>query len=203
MKTSLRRYRYLLILTGILPLPISAAAAMVTADEPVFPPGFSLGILTPASSVAFSHVVPVHQAPAPGVYGFADDWVFSAAAPAVVDSWVASFSLGSNLGISGLQMRLVEWTPSGAGTVLQGWSMATSIPVSGEILRTATLGPYAPLAAGTPYALQVQGTAYGLAGGAYSGGLNLAVAAPVPLPAGLPLFLSALGLLGLTVRHRT
>jgi hypothetical protein len=188
----------------ILLLPISAAAAVVTASDPVSFATYSLGTLTPASSVTFSHVVPVQQTPVPGVAGFSDGWVFGVAAPAVVDSWVASFGLGPSLGISGLQMRLVEWTPGGGGAVLQDWSMATPIVVGGQILQTASLGPYAPLFVGTPYALQVQGTAYGLAGGAYSGGLNLAaVASPVPLPAALPLFLAALGLLGLTVRNRT
>lgn len=193
--------RCMLVSTSLLLLPFSAAADMVTPHDAVSPAGFALGGLAPATAVAFSHVVPVHQTPVPSVPGFSDNWVFSVAAPAVADAWVASFSLGASLGISGLQVRLVEWTPSGAGTVLQGWSAATPVVVSGQTLHTATLGPYAPLFVGT-YALQVQGTAAGLAGGAYSGGLNLAAISPVPLPASLPLFLSALGLLGLSFRRR-
>lgn len=196
--------RCILASTSLLLLPMSAAAVMVAAGEPLVRSGFSLGTLTPSVSVGFSHSLPLPQSPAPGVPGFGDDWVFSLTAPAVIDAWVASFGLGTSLGISGLQVRLVEWTPGGAGAILQDWSMATPVVVAGQTLQTATLGHHGPLSVGTPYAFQVQGTAYGFAGGTYSGGLNLALAAsPVPLPAALPLFLTALGLLGLTVRARS
>lgn len=174
---------------------------MLTVGDTPASTEFSLGTLTPASSVTFAHVLPLHQAPVPGLPGFSDAWVFEVGAPAATDSWIASFGLGAGLGIGDLRLRLVEWTPGGGGAVLQDWSLATPIVVNGQTLQTATLGAYAPLLVGTPYALQVQGTVFGLDGGAYSGGLNV-IASPVPLPAALPIFLAALGLLGLTVRRR-
>jgi len=136
-------------------------------------------------------------------YGFYDDFVFSTLAANTVDTLSTTISLesmsgGTNLGITGLQVRLFSLagnTPlpvlSGpiAGTLIEGWSSAISYP--GATVSTSWTLP-ANLDPGS-YVLEVRGNVTGTSGGSYSGVLNLN---PVPLPAGLPLLMSGLALLG-------
>ena len=127
-------------------------------------------------------------APADPGFSFYDDFVFTVA-NSTVDA--ASFVLnsGTTFEINNLQMRLysasgnntlpVLGTPAGQ---LAGWSNAFNTELSG----------------GT-YVLEVRGDVTGTAGGSYTGIIDLQ---PVPVPAGLPLILSGLGLFGGLARKR-
>jgi hypothetical protein len=134
--------------------------------------------------------------------GFFDDYVFSIAA-STADSVTSTINLG-NSQISNLQASIFSYSGGSLplfgstlppGTVeLDGWSTAFS---NGSY---AVIAPVT-LTAGT-YALEIRGTVpTSGATGTYSGVLNLA-AAPVPLPAGLPLLLSGVAGLGFWVRRR-
>ena len=132
-------------------------------------------------------------APSDPGFSFYDDYVFT-----VPDSTVdaASFVLneGGTFTINNLQMRLYTLAGNGTAPVLgdapaglvAGWSNAISS--NGATSNLAETG----LSGGT-YVLQVRGDVTGSAGGSYAGLIDLQ---PVPLPAGLPLLLSGIGLLG-------
>jgi hypothetical protein len=140
----------------------------------------------------------ISGSPAPG-WGFYDDFLFTISGPATTDSITSTIDLGT-LSISNLEVRLYDTNGNPTlpvlgnptGGAISGWSN----PISGgsgsySVLNT-TLGP------GT-YVLEVRGDVTGLNGGSYSGTLN---ATPVPLPAALPLLLSALGGLGFMGRRK-
>jgi len=141
--------------------------------------------------------------PSPPGYGFYDDFLFSISG-ATADSITATLDLGKLLAINNLQVRLyntagnpslpVLGTP--AGGAIDAWSQ----PVNYSAGASGTVAVLAPttLAAGT-YVLEIRGNVTGTSGGAYAGVLNLA---PVPLPATLPLLLSALGLVGAAAQRR-
>ncbi len=128
--------------------------------------------------------------------GFYDDFVFTIGA-GQADSITSTVSLGSMLGISGMQVRLYDYTANGsvapltttpvAGTAFDAWS--STVAFTGGSTTVSVLKPLT-LQAGT-YVLEVKGTVTGTAGGNYTGSLNLT---PVPLPAGLPMLLGGLGL---------
>jgi hypothetical protein len=77
------------------------------------------------------------------------------------------------------------------GTVIDGWTTVIAPGSSVSVISPINLG------AGT-YVLEVRGNVFGAAGGSYAGVLNVA---PVPVPATLWLFGSAIGGL-LTMRRR-
>ena len=139
---------------------------------------------------------------APG-FGFYDDFVFTVA-PTVVDTITSTINLGDLLAINDLEVRLysvignnllpVLGTP--AGGVINAWS--TAVNYSPGATGTVSVLPGASLGAGT-YVLEVRGNVVGVAGGGYSGVINLS---PVPLPAALPLLLCGLGLIGGALRRR-
>jgi hypothetical protein len=137
--------------------------------------------------------------------GFYDDFVFTIGA-GQADSITSTISLGNFLGISGMQVRLYDYTANGsvapltttpvAGSAFDAWSSTVAFP--GGTQTVSVLNPLT-LQAGT-YVLEVKGTVTGAAGGNYTGSLNLT---PVPLPAGLPMLLGGLGLFaGYTQRRR-
>ncbi len=146
--------------------------------------------------------------PSPG-YGFYDDFVFSIPTGAV-DSISSTIQLslpaGTTQEIGDFQVRLYNTTGNPSlpvlgnptGGAIDSWSsMVTLAP--GE---TGTVGvlPITTLLAGT-YVLEVRGNVLGSQGGSYSGTLQTAT---VPLPAGLPLLFSGLGLIvGLARRWRS
>jgi hypothetical protein len=131
--------------------------------------------------------------------GFFDDYVFTISG-ATANSVTSTINLGDTLAINGLQVALFNYTsgqsvPISGPALVTGWSTAFD---SGGVGTTISVISPTTLAPGS-YALEVRGTVAGTAGGSYSGTLNLA---PVPLPPGLPLFLSGLGALGLWGRRR-
>jgi hypothetical protein len=142
----------------------------------------------------------ISGSPAPG-YGFYDDFDFSIPVGAATDSITSTINLGNLLTISNLQVRLYSLAGNAppvlgapVGGAIEAWSTPISSgPLTGtvEVLNTT-------LSAGT-YVLEVRGNATGLAGGSYSGTLQVS---PVPVPAALPLMLSGIGLLGGLARKR-
>jgi hypothetical protein len=131
--------------------------------------------------------------------GFFDDYVFTITG-ASANSVTSTINLGDTLAIDGLQVALFDYTlgqavPVSGPALITGWSTAIN---SGGVAATISVIPQTTLAPGT-YALEVQGTVTGTAGGSYSGTLNLA---PVPLPATLTLMISGVAGLGLWGRRR-
>jgi hypothetical protein len=136
--------------------------------------------------------------------GFYDDFVFTIGA-GQVDSVSSSISLGNMLDISGLQVRLYDYNANGQaaplltspvpGSAFDAWSSTVTFPGG---TTTVNVLPTTTLAAGT-YAIEVRGTVTGLAGGNYTGSLDVT---PVPLPAALPALLSGLGALAAYSRRR-
>jgi hypothetical protein len=138
-------------------------------------------------------------------WNFYDDYFFTTATATVNDATVISnFSMNS---ISNLQVRIFASSgqpsdglnpagtlgiPSGTPPVVLGWTT----PLVGSNGSISVLLP-----TGFPsgsYDLQIRGEAIGT-DASYGGNLQIA---PVPLPAGLPLLLSGLGMLGGLVRRR-
>jgi hypothetical protein len=137
-------------------------------------------------------------------FEFYDDYVFSIGG-ATADVLTSSINLGNFLGLDNFQVRLYELSgntplpafgaPAG-GTLIQSWS--TPINFSPGMTGLLSVIPASTLNAGS-YVLEVRGNVSGLAGGSYSGVMNLA---PVPLPAAAWLLFSGLGGLGAVVRRK-
>jgi hypothetical protein len=131
--------------------------------------------------------------------GFFDDYVFTISG-AAANSVTSTINLGDTLAINGLQVALFDYTagqsvPISGPALVTGWSQAfdsNGVGTTISVISPTTLAPGS-------YALEVRGTVAGTAGGSYSGTLNLA---PVPLPPGLPLFVTGLGALGFWGRRR-
>ena len=167
----------------------------------------TLSAFTGASGSAFygdSFTHPTTAITAAPAWGFYDDFEFSVPTGVAADTVTDYINLGKFQSISNLEVRLYSATANPtpvlgtpAGGVVPGASWTTPITAgpneSGQVQVLST-----QLATGT-YFLEVRGNVTGTTGGAYSGSLNIA---PVPLPAGLPLLLSGLGLLGGLVRTR-
>lgn len=111
----------------------------------------------------------------------------------------ATISEGAALAITNLNARI--YNTAGLSTLPTLGTVAGEVDSSNSTvggLTVATIGTTL-LNPGT-YVLEIRGTASGSSGGTYSGVLNLTT--PVPLPAALPLLISALGGLGLIRRKR-
>ena len=142
-------------------------------------------------------------------YSFYDDFVFTVSDSTANDiTSTISLSSGSNgTSIMNLSARLFaiagNTTLPGfppepvSGTVADGWS--TSTVLSPNSTASVVVIPESALPAAT-YVLELRGDVNGTGGGSYSGTLNVN---PVPLPAGLPLLLSGMGLLGGWLRRRS
>jgi hypothetical protein len=192
------------ILSGALAMSGVGTALAVTSNLPLSDETVSTG--TTSYNTGSSLAVPgtytyantfsgaTGSTPVPGkTAGFYDDYIFTISG-ATADSLTSTINLGDTFAINGLQVALFNYTagqttPISGSPVTAGWSTAfNSGPTSGTIavISDTVLAPGS-------YALEVQGTVAGTAGGSYSGSLNLA---PVPLPAALPLLLSGLGAIG-------
>jgi hypothetical protein len=134
-------------------------------------------------------------------WNFYDDYFFSTTTATANNATVISdFSMAS---ISNIQVRILAsggefGTPNPAPTVgipSGGAIDAWTAPLAGSNGSLSILLPTG-FAAGS-YDLQVRGEALGT-DASYGGNLQIA---PVPLPAGLPLLLSGLGLLGGLIRR--
>jgi hypothetical protein len=202
-------------LLGLSLSPLAFSATLPISYSWTSPNGIAIvqsdgaGATTPApvpGSYDYSHTVTTANAAAtiPGSvsgsyplgFEFYDDYVFTVTG-AVANSVTSTISMGSLLGISSLQARLFQLTtplpyigapPS--GTLIQAWGSMFSCGsgCSGEnvILANTVLAP------GT-YVLELRGIVSGSLSGSYGGALNLA---PVPVPAAVWLFGSAVAGLG-------
>lgn len=143
---------------------------------------------------------PSSTAPDSG-WNFYDDYRFTINPGSSLDTAVISVNAPSGAQVSNLEVRLFTAGQNGAapngpptlgsptgGTIVDKWS--TTFP-GGSYLYTLPTG----FAAGS-YDLQIRGLAVGAS--SYGGNINFQ---PVPLPAGLPLLVSALGALGIARRR--
>ena len=144
----------------------------------------------------------ISSSPSPG-YGFYDDFFFSVPNSVSADSITSTISLGQSFQLSNLDVRLYRDNGYTApvlgappGGAVEGWGTQINIGpgMTGtvQVLDTTISQP-------GEYVLEVRGIATGTNGGSYTGQINIT---PVPLPAALPLLLSALGLLGGVARKR-
>jgi hypothetical protein len=203
-------------------LSISAQAAVIQPPGAMLPPGsLPLSGEITASSSTGSGVNPTLALPGSYQYGntftaptaplnapysswgFYDSFVFTVGG-STASSVTTTINFGSMLGISNLQERLYSANPGDPVPVLgappalggPGYFLAWTTPLgsSGEVAVLQS----APLAPGT-YVLEIRGLVFGTAGGSYAGVLNVT---PVPLPAGLPMLITGLGLVGGLIRRR-
>lgn len=174
--------------------------------------GNNIQIATPVpGSYDYSHTVTAANTPftVPGSvsgsyplgFEFYDDYVFTITG-AVANAVTSTISTGALLNINNLQARLfVLTTPlpylgaPPSGTLIQAWGAAFTCGAgcSGEtvILANTVLAP------GT-YVLELRGIVGGSVSGSYGGALNLT---PVPVPAAVWLFGSALGMIAVMRRR--
>lgn len=137
----------------------------------------------------------------PQDYNFVDSYVIDVP-NSTASAYAFSLSLSSQLGIDNLSARLYAYTANGYSNLTVGspgpfpgvvpggsWSANTD---SGGVDST---GLSMPSLNGGVYVLQIVGEETGTVSGMYSGSLAVT---PVPLPAGLPLLLTGLGLLAAT-----
>ena len=126
-----------------------------------------------------------------------DDYFTFSIPDASVDSITSTISLGSYLGIDSLQARLYSGTPGSSSGMLQAWSTAIPISMSGYSGTVAVISPIT-LGAGN-YVLEIRGDVSGTNGGSYAGVLDVS---PVPEPGEWPLLLSGFGLIGFIATRR-
>jgi hypothetical protein len=129
---------------------------------------------------------------------FYDAFVFTVSS-SLGNSISSTITLPPDFAISNFEERLYSYS-STAGTAPFVGAIPTAIdfwtsPTADS--GTVAVLPATPLAAGT-YVLEVRGDVTGTSGGGYTGDLQLTT---VPLPAGLPLLVSGLGLMGGLLRR--
>ena len=131
---------------------------------------------------------------------FFDDFIFTIP-NGNVNSVTSSITMDTIFGLTNLRARVYTGNThqTGAvvpGTLISGWSTTVNysptVSVSTVVLDPVTLN------AGT-YTLQVTGNVAGLAGGSYSGVLNVAA---VPEPETYPMMLAGLGMIGCMARRK-
>lgn len=116
---------------------------------------------------------------------------FAVNTQASIDAAATTINLGSNVGISGFTVSLIENT----GGNFASFDTLAIGSFSGGLLALS----YAGLASGTQYGLLFSGVITGILGGAYAGTYAIS---SVPLPPAIWLFLSALVGLAGVVRHK-
>ena len=132
---------------------------------------------------------------------FYDDYIFTIPA-GNVNSIVTSVNLNSILGITDLRARIYAGNVHQTGVVpgaIEGWGNVLNYSPTVTI-ASAFVSSQDILSAGT-YTLQIKGTVSGLAGGTYSGVLN--VTSPVPEPESYGLLMGGLAIMGFVSRKRS
>ena len=141
-------------------------------------------------------------------YGFTTSYVISVP-PSMASAFLFSLNLSSAVGLEDLSARLYEYsangvtnlTLGGTGPVANGnmetWSASVNSNGTNPIASTSL--PATTLSNGGEFVLEISGLETGSQNGSFSGQLDVT---PVPLPAALPLMLTALGLLSSKARRR-
>jgi hypothetical protein len=175
-----------LFATALLALATQASADQLT----------NLGNLTPPTSLTYGNTFTV----ASSGTTFFDDYYFTIP-DGSFSSVTSSINLGSIFGLTNLQARLytgnAHITTAAGPALVEGWSTTANF-APGLTATTVVLNSDDILTAGT-YTLQIRGTVSGLAGGSYSGVLNVA---PVPEPDSYAMLLSGLGFIVLSIRKK-
>lgn len=210
-----------LVAIAILGASFSAQAVVIQPPGPVLPPGalpLSARLtasgetgsggnptLTSPGSYNYGTTFTAQTAPLAAPYdswGFYDTYVFTVGG-SFANSVTTTINLGTLLGISNLQARLYSANPGetvpvlgappamGSGEYFLGWTSPIGPGGQVAVIDNATL------TTGT-YVLEIRGLVTGGSGGSYAGVLNLT---PVPLPAGLPLLLTGMGLFAGLIRR--
>ena len=133
---------------------------------------------------------------------FYDDYIFTIPA-GNVNSITTSVNLGSILGITDLRARIYTGSVHQTGTIptgsiIEGWGTTVNYSPSASVV-SVFLNPSDILVAGT-YTLQIKGLVSGLAGGSYSGLMNITT--PVPEPESYALLMGGLFIVGFVSRKR-
>jgi PEP-CTERM motif len=162
-----------------------AFASQASADQLT-----NLGTLTPPVTLTYGNSF----AMASSGTSFYDDYYFTIP-DGSFNSIVSSINLGSIFGLSNLQARL--YTSAAGSALVQGWGNTVNF-APGLTATTVVLNPTTLLTAGS-YTLQIRGTVSGLAGGSYSGVLNVA---PVPEPDSFAMILCGLGFIAYSLRKK-
>ena len=175
-------------------LALTAIGAQATGTAAA-PNTVQLGALSAPQSLNYgdSFFAPTSQT-------FYDDYTFTLSPAASFNSLTASIDLGAFFGINNISARLYQ----GAGPfnvsstpLMQAWS--TPFSAAPGVTGSTTVISLPTLAANT-YTLEIRGDVVGLAGGSYSGVLNVA---PVPEPQTYLLMLAGVGMLAFTMRRRS
>jgi hypothetical protein len=134
----------------------------------------------------------------PQNYNFVDSYVIDVPT-SIASAYAFSLSLSSQLGIDNLSARLYAYTANGYSNLTVGSAGAVpGVVAGGSWSSNSDVGGIDSTALSLPslnagvYVLQIVGNETGSVSGMYSGSLAVT---PVPLPAGLPLLLSGLGVL--------
>jgi len=181
-----------LLLAGMLALSLNAQAAVGTAAAPNT---VQLGTLTAPVTLNYGN-----SFQAPTSQRFYDDYTFTLSPAAALSSITASIDLGLFFGINNISARLYQGSGpfSGASTpIMQAWS--TPFSAGPGLTGSTTVISLASLAANI-YTLEIRGDVVGMAGGSYSGVLNVS---PIPEPETYALMLAGLGLLGFAMRRKS
>ena len=136
---------------------------------------------------------------APTSQTFYDDYTFTLSPAASFNSITASIDLGAFLGINNISARLYQGNgPFASGTtpLMQAWS--TPFNAAPGVTGSTTVISLPSLSANT-YTLEIRGDLVGVAGGSYSGVLNVS---PIPEPENYALLLAGLGLLAFATRRK-
>jgi hypothetical protein len=188
-------------LTGNLNDPAQGVTVNDLSGNPASNYGFANSF--PAANGAFASGTLQVQGQAQQ-YNFVDTYIIDAPT-SLASAYVFSLNLTEQLGIQNLTARFYSYSAGGVqnltiggtgavtGPVVSPWSADSNVNgvTSTQLLATG-------ISSGE-YVLQIAGLETGTQSGMYNGSLAIT---PVPLPAGLPLLLSAAGGLGLWGRRR-
>jgi PEP-CTERM motif len=181
-----------LLLLGSLALSLNAQAVVGMASAPNTA---VLGARSAPISLNYSDAFY-----APTSQKFYDDYTFSFSQATSLSSITASINLGNFLGINNISAWLYQGSGPSSGSstpLMQAWSTPFSV---GPGLTGSTTVISLPSLAANTYTLEIRGDVVGVAGGSYSGVLNLA---PVPEPATYGMLLLGAAAMLLVARRKS
>jgi len=178
-----------LMIAGSISLAFDAQAGVGSA---VAPNVVALGSFVSPTSTTYGD-----SFSAPTSSSFYDDYTFSFTPASSLTDITASLNLGAIFGISNISARLYEGTgpyTSVSNPLEESWS--TPVTYGLGLTGSTTVISLGVVPADT-YTLEIRGDVTGVAGGSYSGIMNLA---PVPEPKPYGMLILGLGLIGVVAR---